>query len=102
MAVETDCAAGVEIVEQHVFFGQGVMVGRDVAPIHDEFRVAVALRQIAKNLVVSAVFFDYEKDMLDSERSEIGDAAGGFELGTVGGNYLACAAGDLGGERRRD
>ena len=50
---------------------------------------------IAEDLIVGAVLLDDEEDVLDAERGEIGDAAGGFELGTVGGDDLARSGRDL-------
>ena len=89
----------MEVVERDVFFGQRVMIGRDVAAIHDELRIVVALGEIAKDLVVGAVLFDDEEDVLDAERGEVRDAAGVFEFGAVGGDHFARAGGELSRDR---
>ena len=102
VAVEADGAAGVEVVEQHVAFGQRVVVGRDVAAVHGELGVAVTLADIAEDLIVGPVLLDDEEDMLDAQGGQVGDASGGFEHRAVGGAHFARAGGDLRRQRRRN
>ena len=71
VAVEADGAAGVEVVERHVAFGQGVVIGGDVAAVHGELGVAIAAAEVAEHLVVGAVFLDDEEDVLDAQRGKV-------------------------------
>ena len=68
VAVETDGAAGVEIIQQHIALRQSVLVGRDLAPVDAQLGIAVALGDVPKDLIVGAVFLDDEKDVPDAER----------------------------------
>ena len=83
MAVEADGAAGVEVIQQHVFLGQRVMIGRDVAAVHHELGIAVALADVAEHLVVGAVLLDDQKDVLDAEGRQIGDPPAGSKIGLL-------------------
>ena len=102
MAVEADGAAGHEVVEQHVVFRQRVVIRRNVAAVEDQLGVAIALGDVAQNLVVGAVLFDDEEDVLNSQRRQIRDAARGLELRAVGGLHFARAGVDLRRNGRRD
>ena len=66
MAVGADLALDVEVVEQHEFTRQGVMVGRDRLGKQAEVRVAVALLHIAEDLVISPVFLDRRRPRNES------------------------------------
>jgi len=68
MAIEADRAASVEIVEQHVLLGQGVVIRSDLTAVEDQLGVPIAFGDIAEDLVVGAVFLDDEEDVLDAER----------------------------------
>src|SRR5690349_503850 len=75
------------------------MVGRDVAAVHHQLRIAVGLRKISENLVVSAILLDDEEDVFDAQRTEIRDTARAFELGVVGSGDFARARRNLSGKR---
>ena len=64
-AVATGC---IEIVQQHKFLGELVLIGRDVAPEHHQRRIAVALRDVAEHLVVGAILFDDKDYVIDGGR----------------------------------
>jgi hypothetical protein len=51
------------------FAGQGVGVGRDLLAEEAEGRIAVALLEVAQDLVVGAVLADHVEDVLDGEGS---------------------------------
>ena len=68
LAVLRDFAAAVEVVEQHELLGERVLVRRDVAAEERQARIAVALLQIAEHLIVGAVLFHDEEDVLDRRR----------------------------------
>ena len=89
MAVKADCTASVKIVDQHVFIGQGMMVGRYVSPVHAQGGIALALAHVAQNLVVGAVLLDDEKHVLDSERGQVLHSACRFQLRRVRGAHFA-------------
>jgi hypothetical protein len=63
MAVERDCAAGIEVVEENEMLGQGVMIRCNIAAVHDELLVSIAFRNVAENLDVGAVFLDDQEHM---------------------------------------
>ena len=65
MAVGADIGADIEVVEQHEVIGDLVMIGRDVLAEEHQRRVAIALLDIAENLVVGAVFLHDVDDVLD-------------------------------------
>ena len=46
MAIEADRTAGIEVVEDHEFLGQGVVIRRNLAWVHAEFGIAVRLGDI--------------------------------------------------------
>src|SRR5262249_14663077 len=56
--------AAIQVVEQHELLGQRVLVRRDIPPEERQGRIAVPLFQIAVHLVVSAVLFHDEQDVL--------------------------------------
>ena len=106
MAVEADGAAGMEVVENHVFLGQRVMIRRDGAAEHGEFGIAVGLGQIAEDLIVGAVLLDDEQHVLNAQRDHVRHAAGRFELRAVGGDDFAgggrsCPAASAGNAHER-
>ena len=65
VAVGTDFAVDVEIVQEHELPGQGVMIGRDALRKDAKVRIAVALADVAEYLVVGPVFLDDIDAMLD-------------------------------------
>src|SRR5437764_1042118 len=81
---------------------QRVMIGRDVAAVHDELGIAVALGDVAEDLVIGAVLLDDQEHVLHAQRGEVGNAAGRLEHRAVGGAHLARAGSDLRGERGWD
>src|ERR1700734_2800412 len=65
MAVAGNFSAVVEIVEHAELQGERVLVRSDVGAVHGKGWIAVANFQIAENLVIGAVLFDYIDDVLD-------------------------------------
>ncbi len=65
LAVLRHFAAAIQVVEQHELLGQRVLVRRDVAAEQRQARIAVALLEIAEHLIVGAVLFHDEQDVLD-------------------------------------
>jgi hypothetical protein len=66
--VVADLGVHVEVVEEDEFPGQGVGVGGDLFPEQAEARVAVALLEVAQDLVVGAVLPDHVEHVLDGGR----------------------------------
>ena len=75
-------AAAIEVVEQHILLGQCVMIGRNKCRVNAKVRIAVALWQIAKHLVIGFVFLEDVEDVLKHGR-----------LAHSGGNGHGCLAG---------
>src|SRR5712675_1449147 len=65
------------------------MVRRDISAVHRELRIAVTLTQIAKHLIVSAVLFNDQEYVLDTQRFQILDTAGRLQPRAVSGLHLA-------------
>ena len=65
MPVRAHVAIDVEVIEEHKFACQLVMVGADVFLEETERRIALALSDIAQHLIVAAIFFDDIEHMLD-------------------------------------
>ena len=65
MAVGADFGIRVEIVQQHELAGEPVQVGRDALREQAQLRIAVALRQVAQDLVVGAVLLDDVEAVFD-------------------------------------
>ena len=65
MTVHTDLGIAVQIVEKEKLLGQAVLVGCHRTSENGESRIAVALWQVPKNLIVGAVLLDDVNDMLD-------------------------------------
>ena len=65
MPVHTDLGITVQIIEKEKLLGQTVLVGRHRTSENGESRIAVALWQVPKNLIVGAVLLDDINDMLD-------------------------------------
>src|SRR5205823_9753649 len=63
--VRADLTLDVEVVEQHKFTGQFMMVGRDLRRENAEAGIAVSLRQIAQHLIIRAVFLDHVNAIFD-------------------------------------
>src|SRR5262249_52145369 len=57
-----------EVVAKGESLGQGAMVWGHVAPVKHEVGIAVARSEITENLIVRAVFFEDEDDVLDQVR----------------------------------
>ena len=97
MTVHTDLGIAVQIIDQEKLFGQAVLVGRHRTSENGESRVAVALWQVPKNLIVGAVLLDDINDMLDrrthphpigqdgsSDRGRLGRTQECVVIGSVG------------------
>ena len=61
-------AGGEEMVEQHILIGERVGVRRNIPPVHGERRVTGPLANIAKYLIVGAVFLHDEHHVIDQTR----------------------------------
>ena len=66
--VGADLAFDVEVVEQHELADQGVMVGRHLRGEEAEARLAVALGEVAEDLVVGPVLLDDVDAVRDRRR----------------------------------
>ena len=55
----------VEVVEQHEFARQLVMIGRDVLAEQHQRGIAVAFLHVAEHLIVGAILLDDVDDVLD-------------------------------------
>ena len=110
MTVYTHLGITVQIVEKEKLFGQAVLVGRHRTSENGESRIAVALWQVPKNLIVSAVLLDDINDMLDrrthpysigqdgsSDRGRLGRTQERIVVGSVGDDLPGVAA-DLAAE----
>ena len=110
MTIHTDLGITVQIIEKEKLFGQAVLVGRHRTSENGESRIAVALWQVPKNLIVSAVLLDDINDMLDrrthphpigqdgsSDRGRLGRAQERIVVGSVGDDLPGVAA-DLAAE----
>ena len=58
VAIGADFALDVEVVEQHKFARQLVMIRRDALRENAERRIAIAFRHVTQHLIVSAVLLD--------------------------------------------
>ncbi len=65
MPVARHLAAVVEVVEDAELPGQFMFVRRNLLAIHHQRRIAIALRNVAKDLIVSAVFLDDVDDVMN-------------------------------------
>src|SRR5579872_1736311 len=72
-----------------------MVVWRDVATVHDELRITIALRHIAEHLVVGAVLFHNEKDVLDAERTQVRNSTAALVFRAVRRHHLARPCRDL-------
>ena len=87
MAVHADLAVAEQIVEQHIFPGEAMLVGGDLLPVDGEVRVAVAgplprgVFEVAEHLVVGAILLDDVEHVFD--RASLPDGIGddGFARG---------------------
>jgi hypothetical protein len=81
MAVRGIHAVAIKVVEQHILLRQRMMIGRNESRINAELGVAIALRKVAKHLIVGLVFFEDINDVLKyggfarSPRDRDGDLA---------------------------
>ena len=83
VAVGADFAFDIEVIEQDEVAGEFVMIRRDAFGEETEFGIAVALRQVAEDLVVGAVFLDDIEAVFD--RAGGTDAGGDGIVGAGGG-----------------
>src|SRR5271156_3664159 len=105
MAVAGYFSAVIKIVEHTELQSQLVLVGRDVSPVKRQRWIAIAHFEIAKDLIVRAVFFDDINHVLDgiltgSKPNRTGvivqqvvvldDACEFFKLSQSRGNVEAC------------
>ena len=73
VSIGADFAVHVEIVQEHELARQRVVIGRHALGEKAKLRLAVALGNVAENLVVGAVLLDDVDDVLDRRR--VADAA---------------------------
>src|SRR5664279_4815147 len=59
VSIAGDLAAIVEVVENSELPSQLVLVRSDIFPVHDQRGIAVPLRDVAKELIVSAIFLNH-------------------------------------------
>ncbi len=65
MAIGGDHAVAIKVVQKNELLGQRVQVGGRLASEDAKLRVAVALADVAENLIVGAVFLDDVDDVLE-------------------------------------
>src|SRR5207244_3097052 len=82
VAVGADFALDVKVVQQDELPRQLVVVGGDIFAEQTKTRVAIALRQVAKNLVVGAVFLDDVNAVFD--RAPVSNFCGNRVPGRAG------------------
>ena len=82
MAVGAQNAAAIGIIEQDEIANQLVLIRGDSLAKNAEGWIAFALREIAQDLVVSAIFFDDVDDVRD--RARFADAFGDGDRFLVG------------------
>src|SRR5437763_1930400 len=99
MTIKADGASCMEIVEQNVALGQRVLVRRDVTSINTELGIGVALCDIAKHLIVRAVFLDDEKNVPDAKRGQIRNSSGRLEAWAIGRPHFTQTGSHLCGSR---
>src|SRR4051794_28036712 len=58
MAVRREHAAAIEVVKKDELPGQGVVVGGNLLAKQQQVRIAVALLDVAKDLIVGAILLD--------------------------------------------
>src|SRR5689334_4752100 len=68
MAIGRIHAVAIIIVQQNILLGQGVMIRRYKLRINAQARIAISLRDVAKDLVVSLVLLQNVEDMLENRR----------------------------------
>jgi hypothetical protein len=68
VAVGTENAGAVKVVEQGKLARKAVMVGRDVLAENAQLRVAVALLHVAEHLIIGPVLLDDIDDVLEHAR----------------------------------
>ena len=78
MTIGAFAAGAVSVIEQGELMNQLVLIRRDLFAENAEGRVAVALRDVAKDLVVAAVFLDNIYDVINGARAtRFGTGRGG-------------------------
>src|SRR5262245_4467691 len=65
MSVLRDFTVAVQVVEENELFGDSVAIWRDVTPEEHQRWIAVALRKVAKHLIVGPVLHDDVEHVLD-------------------------------------
>src|SRR5208282_5850676 len=83
VAVAGNLSAVVEIIEHSELQRELVLVRRDVSAVHGERWVAVASGQVAKDLIVGAIFFQHIDHVTDRIAS-----TSEFELAAIGANEI--------------
>ena len=68
MPVRTEYSTAVKVIQQHEFFDELVMIRRHLATEDAQAWIAFAFLDIAKHLVVGAIFFDDVQHMLEHRR----------------------------------
>ena len=85
MAVAGNVSTVIEIVEDTELTAELVLIGRDLFAIHRQGWVAIAIAEIAEDLVVSAIFSNDVDDVPDlvlagGEVDAVGVAAHGVDF----------------------
>ena len=65
MAIDADFAIAVEVIEDDILLGQGVLIRRDLFAEDGQLRIAVGVWQVAELLIVGPVLLDDVDDVLD-------------------------------------
>ena len=90
VAIAGDVAAVVEVVEDAELAGEFVLIRGDVFTVHGYFGVAVGFGEVAKELIVGAIFLDDVNDVVNlvfagGEWYAINVALGGIGFGDESG-----------------
>src|SRR5688572_29506734 len=65
MTIDRNLRVAIEVIEQHILFGDLVLVRGHLSSKDTQTRVAVPLWQIAEHLIIGAVLLDDIDDVLD-------------------------------------
>ena len=63
VAISRVCAAGIGVVEEHKFTGQGVVIRADILAEQTQLWIAIPFLHVAKERVIGLVFFDDVDDV---------------------------------------
>ena len=83
VAIRRVCAAGIGVIEEHKFTGQGVVIRADILAEQTQLWIAIPFLHIAKERVIRLVFFDDVDDVF--EDTWLADALRDWNRGNITG-----------------